>query len=1158
MRLLSLLCFISCSNFNKNRDLTKKQFQKSSNFIEKIDQLSTPKADYRKAFSFFFQDTIPKFLHRNFPGFKLKTTLPKVENEQTNEITSLLSLCITYLEGKNNSEHKKLFEEIVEKISKKIDITVDGLRIIIDKKNETGKEESKTPFITISYPLKEGEPTPFLLQYILISLESLESKENKNLNLNELGSDEESFVPYNTIDENLLKKLSYFKSISFLKKNGTVNKENSITFNPINNEKHLITLNDNILEESFFLSKSLIPYKLNHLKKIRAFLKKTEYKKHNIVKEDAQNDNQAILIKMIDTFDSIYKNFKSSFHKNKVISSQNPSISKKDPRYKKNIKHKNFELSRFFSEIHKYDINKLSINYENSNIDIDNLKNIRNYLPLLKNQSSKNELSYNSKDKTKDFHSFLSILPLKTHQKIAQGNGKDKIVKNKLSKEIKSIRIIQEKGSEEETILTPTAIVIDNSNERCIVVKQNGMKFELKSKSLKSENTYHNNSSSLVDLIDRTLIPDIKALKEPNVFSVEYLSKNTQEQEEYLKKEFILKSPLFVQFHYFIEKVTNTLLKKKYEKKNEQKKDENSILDLSILNLNAYLLFHHRLKNDIPKNYNFEKYSKIVEKNAKDITKHLEKEGFGKENPPNILTFQEIFPLNQAVFSKENKSLWNKDIENKTVQIYQDKLNAFYPGANYVAVVELPQKAQEYDFSFFDLMQPHSLESFAASLDKFGVLTMKPTIKRVLDDVDLQVNPGPSGLVIFYNQKAMEEKNINFEGSFFKSFATKTQDYNNLIPLSRGILEAVFSFEEGNKKKYFTVNTSHFSTDDSFIIERIHQTTEFINFTTNFSVEEEKKLFVKRTNHLLGTNLNYESLIAHLNTLYPEAITSGAKKIGHGDNIANFFTTKEKEKFFTLSLFDGNFDPLGDVLIDDPDNYNLTKVPAQLLIESQKFVFLNSLMEDPFTISYLKDDNGNFIKKSNIIDKEIEKFSEGGEFFIPKAHFHRFTTYSHQMSELYKTILKNFLKSPKESVDSKPTDTVFSGVFNKQIKEYQSLFFQIKKTLILIMDHIKSIDFSNQSSAIAGFMGALGKLEGFFDFDSMSNIKKTNFLRDQYKIEALNTKLPLGKSIDHALLYINKDNSSNLTVVPCEVKNFSNKASDHEGILIKKLSIYNK
>ena len=181
MRLLSLLCFISCSNFNKNRDLTKKQFQKSSKFIEKIDQLSTPKGDYRKAFSFFFQDTIPKFLHRNFPGFKLKTTLPKVENEQTNEITSLLSLCITYLEGKNNSEHKKLFEEIVEKISKKIDITVDGLRIIIDKKNETGKEESKTPFITISYPLKEGEPTPFLLQYILISLESLESKENKNL-----------------------------------------------------------------------------------------------------------------------------------------------------------------------------------------------------------------------------------------------------------------------------------------------------------------------------------------------------------------------------------------------------------------------------------------------------------------------------------------------------------------------------------------------------------------------------------------------------------------------------------------------------------------------------------------------------------------------------------------------------------------------------------------------------------------------------------------------------------------------------------------------------------------------------------------------------------------------------------------------------------------
>lgn len=1135
MRLLSLLCFISCSNFNKNRDLTKKQFQKSSKFIEKIDQLSIPKADYRKAFSFFFQDTIPKFLHRNFPDFKLKTTLPNV-TQTTEEIIFLLNSWIKCLESKNNSEYTKLFEEIVEKISEKIDITIDGLHIIIDKKNKRDEEENKTPFITISYPLKEGEPTPFILQYIYnINIYSADAM---------VGLDN---FENPTIDNNFLEYMQSIKKISFLK-------------NDTKNEKHLITLNDNVLEESFFLSKSLIPYKLNHLKKIRAFLKKIEYKKNNSAKEFARNTNPKIFNQILTDFDSIYTNFKSSFHKNKVISSQNPSISKKDPRYKKKIKHKNFELSRFFSEIHQYDINTLNINHENSNIDIDNLKNIRNYLPCLTSRSLTNKISYNSKDKTKDFHSFWSILPLKLSELDLLG----KLDNIFLLKEIDSIQITESKNpGSEPTTLKPMAVdsSTPTTNIKSILITktttENKIEITTSSESRDSEITYHNDLSSLDDLIDRTLIPDIKALKEPNVFSVEYLSKNTQEQEEYLKKEFTLKSPVFVQFHYFIEKITNTLLRKKYEKKNEQEKDINSILDLSVLNLNAYLLFHHKLKSNIPKNYNLEKYSKIVEKNAKDITKHLEKEGFDAKNPPDILTFQEIFPLNQAVFSKENKSQWFKDIDNKTVQIYQAKLNEFYPEANYIAVVELPQKAQEYDFSFFDLMQPYSLESFTASLEKFGVLTMKPTIKRVLDDADLQVNPGPSGLVIFYSQKAMTDKQITFEGSFFKSFATKTQDYNNLIPLSRGILEAVFSFKKNNQKKYFTVNTSHFSTDDSFIIERINQTTEFINFTTNFSVEEEKKLFVKRTNHLLGTNLNYESLITHLNTLYPDAITSGATKIGHGDNIANFFTTKEKEKLFTLSLFDGNFDPLGDILVD-PDNYNLTKVPTQLLIESQKFVFLNSLMKDPFTISYLKDDEGNFIKKSNIIDKEIEKFSEGGKFFIPKAHFHQFTTYSHQMSELYKTILKNFLKPPKESIDSKPTDTVFSGVFNKQIKKYKSLFFQIKKTFILIINHIKSIDLSNSSSTTVGFMGALGKLQGFFDFDSMSNMKKTSFLIDQYRIEALNTKLPLGKSIDHALLYINKDNSSNFIVVPCEVENFSNKASDHEGILIKKLSIYNK
>jgi hypothetical protein len=202
----------------------------------------------------------------------------------------------------------------------------------------------------------------------------------------------------------------------------------------------------------------------------------------------------------------------------------------------------------------------------------------------------------------------------------------------------------------------------------------------------------------------------------------------------------------------------------------------------------------------------------------------------------------------------------------------------------------------------------------------------------------------------------------------------------------------------------------------------------------------------------------------------------------------------------------------------------------------------------------LKDDKDNFINKSNIVDKEIQSFS-GKKFFIPKAHFHQFTSYSHQIEELQKTSIKNFLKtSKKENIDS---ETIFGNFFKEHLKEFHNLVNKIKAALKLTLDHLNAADFNDGTGGLSFLPTFFSAVKNFYFFDKLNPIDKAIFLKNQYNLEAKNTKLPLGKVIDHALLHIVDPDNTPFAIIPSKVVNFSNKASDHEGILIKKLSIYN-
>ena len=98
MKILLLFFFTSCSNFNKNKELTLKQIDKNSEFLKKIENLSSQKQNYQEPFKNFVTKTIPEFLHRNTNGFALQKSLPDLKNFDTTSSDITISTLIEILD----------------------------------------------------------------------------------------------------------------------------------------------------------------------------------------------------------------------------------------------------------------------------------------------------------------------------------------------------------------------------------------------------------------------------------------------------------------------------------------------------------------------------------------------------------------------------------------------------------------------------------------------------------------------------------------------------------------------------------------------------------------------------------------------------------------------------------------------------------------------------------------------------------------------------------------------------------------------------------------------------------------------------------------------------------------------------------------------------
>ncbi len=503
---------------------------------------------------------------------------------------------------------------------------------------------------------------------------------------------------------------------------------------------------------------------------------------------------------------------------------------------------------------------------------------------------------------------------------------------------------------------------------------------------------------------------------------------------KYLSEDFILNPSEYIWHYLILQRIINSVEKDFYKEKYKEK----SNLNLTFFNLNTYLLFHHKLKSGISRNYDKKEYSNIVNNFINNLSATLDNNGF-KKIPPDFFTFQEVWPMNQAIFNKNNEPIWAKSSQNLTLKLVLQGLNKKYPNAGFQAIHETSgvitsNVYNSYDYPLLNVLQPPNRDLFKESIKRFGLLNSNNDDVSLLkshEDKDFLFNSGPSGLVIIYSKNSLEKKNIQYETSYLRSYSTDTIDYHFMLPLTRGILEGIFSHGKNHQKKYFSVYTSHFTTDDFFISERIKQTAQLIQFIN----------FCK--------NINNEQAI--LNKISSQ-ITINHNEMNKYFTIKNKICNDTSKEIFSIMAFDGNFDLFGDVLLKDGNKFNNSKVPMQLFASQNNLTYLNALSDisesnDITTIKYQSDK-----KKKTFFDKK-DPFSD---FLLT---MHEYTTFRAQIQRLFifatekikKIIdqgvlsflgplfkdlfetLDNFIKSREEEKTFYPRGKILDHVFLKNV-----------------------------------------------------------------------------------------------------------------------------
>ncbi len=248
------------------------------------------------------------------------------------------------------------------------------------------------------------------------------------------------------------------------------------------------------------------------------------------------------------------------------------------------------------------------------------------------------------------------------------------------------------------------------------------------------------------------------------------------------------------------QRLLSTLVKKGLNKineafVNEQKSGE--VATLKVLTYNAFLLYSEPMaSNDV-----YERSEKI----GKAIA--------AMKESPDIVVFQEVWPHDMNKIQTDGSEfVWpnSKDWPMRDLKILTNTINKFSKRKYFDPLVEFKQAGGRY-----------MLGSVARNKIAFESKTNE---ELFYTDPANQLNMGPAGLVVLvardidgltldkgiFSRRITKKKKFNIQklGSFYSNY-DRGQDYNNLSPVSRGLLNTLINIEGFGTVE---ASTTHLST----------------------------------------------------------------------------------------------------------------------------------------------------------------------------------------------------------------------------------------------------------------------------------------------------------------------------------------------------------